>query len=326
MLLLKSCQAVNCKQQQDIFSPVPWTLGVSEYQYRNPPSSLWLPHCSPLGSKNTRHNVYSNSSLPPILTTGEIKSWWRSHAEGRQRAYTANNNPYSCNLSNNTSFMTLLRGWEIEKTMRNHSNNIVLTISENKLCVRRKKILCLTLFLFLFFISIVSLPVSLTTGHWSPAPVISEDHVLMPGPGLITGPWQKPSDYIRLWLAQGRGPEAGPVFLTFSNNKVFVPARNWFWRCCIKLLMVDILTSGKCFLEQPGPSNIYNSNLIFVHERLWTFDVLRFYFDKSKVLQRGCFTSPRQQWALLMLMLISPAHINVNIIANCEGCFMNPPE
>ena len=104
--------------------------------------------------------------------------------------------------------MTLLRGWEIEKTMRNHSNNIVLlTISENKLCVR-KKILCLTLFLFLFFISIVSPPVSLTTGHWSPAPVISEDHVLMPGPGLITGPWQKPSDYIRHRLAQGRGPES----------------------------------------------------------------------------------------------------------------------
>ena len=164
---------------------------------------------------------------------------------------------------------------------------------------------------------------SLTTGHWSPAPVISEeDHVLMPGPAssLVHGKNHRITS-ATAWP----GGEAQRVSYIL-HNKVFVPARNWFWRCCIKLLMVDILTSGKCFLEQPGPSNIYNSNLIFVHERLWTFDVLRFYFDKSKVLQRGCFTSPRQQWALLMLMLISPAHINVNIIANCEGCFMNPPE
>ena len=171
------------------------------------------------------------------------------------------------------SFMTLLRvrnRENNEEPLKQHSppHNI-----RNKLCVRRKKILCLTLFLFcfcLFFISIVPPPVSLTTGHWSPAPVISEeDHVLMPGPGLITGPWQKPSDYIGHWPRGGeaqRLPRPLGPFLTFSNNKVFVPIRNWFWRCCIKLLMVDILTSGKHFL---GPSNIYNSNLIFVHERLW---------------------------------------------------------
>lgn len=71
-----------------------------------------------------------------------------------------------------------------------------------------------TMFLFcfcLFFISTVSPPVSLTTGRWSPAPVISEeDHVLMPGPGLITGPWQKPSDYIR-----HTGPQGGEALVSY---------------------------------------------------------------------------------------------------------------
>ena len=114
---------------------------------------------------------------------------------------------------------------------------------------------------------------------------------------------------IRLYIGhwpRGGGPEApsaaGPVSYIL-HNKVFVPIRNWFWRCCIKLLMVDILTSGKHFLEQPGPALrtfIIQTWFSFM-KGFGTFDVLRFYFVKSKVLQRGCFTSPGQQWALLML-------------------------
>ena len=188
------------------------------------------------------------------------------------RAYTRNNNPYSCNLSNNTSFMTFLR-------VRNRENNKepLTPISENK-NVWGDSMPSIVIVVFLFFMWTVSLLVSLTTGHWSRLRLRCDDVF----PGLITGDWswQKPSDYIRHQQGPSFLDRPPGLFLASSNNKVFVPVRNWlqFWRCCIKLLMVDILTSGKHFLEQPGPSNIYNSNLIFVHERLWTFDVLRFYF------------------------------------------------
>ena len=115
------------------------------------------------------------------------------------RAYT-NNNPYSCNLSNNMSFMALPR-------VRNRENNEErLTQSEHEKCMS-----CVS-FVSLLYAECFS---SGVTDH---RPLVSgsgwSDDVLMPG--LVTGPWQKPS-------------EPGPGPFLASSNKFFVPVRKWLY-------------------------------------------------------------------------------------------------